>query len=95
MTAEETSPGNGFAPLADHPRDEGRRSAALAELIAGSALTAGTIAVVAVLSLGVARAENVGSLAHPSGAVGIATLLGFLFAAMSCLTALAIYGKNR
>ena len=95
MTTEEPTPGNGFAPPAGHPRGEQRRGAAVAELIAGSALTAATIAVVAVLSLGIARAEGVSSLAQTDGAVGIATLGGFLFAAMSCLTALAIYGTRR
>jgi hypothetical protein len=95
MIADDTTPENGFASRADHPRDEKRHRAALAELIAGAALTTGTIAVVAVLSLGIARAENVAGLVHPDGAVSIATLLGFLFAAMSCLTALAIYGNNR
>lgn len=53
----------GFVPPAHSPLGQERRIAALAELIASAALTAATIAVVAVLSLGIARADAAERLA--------------------------------
>jgi len=53
------SPGSagGFAPPADRRPGQGRRSAALAELIASTALAVSIVVVVATVSLGLARAD--------------------------------------
>jgi hypothetical protein len=77
----------GFTPPANRPLGCERRTAAVAELIASAALALSTLAVVTVMSVGIAHANPVdGVVGHEGSVFGMALLLGLIFLGLSGLT---------
>jgi len=84
---------SGFTPPQSRALGDERRRVALAELIAIVGLAVSTIVAATVVSVGIARADVIGSLArHDSGVIGMALLLGLIFVGMGGLT---VVGSNR
>jgi len=87
---------SGFTPPPSRALGVERRRVALAELIAIAGLALSTIVAATVVSVGIARADVIGSLVrHDSGALGVALLLGLIFVGMGGLTAAAGRKPNK
>ena len=77
----------GFTAPTDRTLGSERRTAALAEMIAGIALAVSTIVVATVVSAGIANAGVAdGVIGHEGSMFGIALLLGLIFIGMGGLS---------
>jgi len=78
---------NGFTPPVGHSLGNGRRRAALAELVTTAALALSTLVVATVVSAGIARANVAdGVVGHEGSLFGIALLLGLIFIGVTGFT---------
>ena len=83
--------GSGFTAPTDHALGHERRRVAVASLIASAALAFATVVVVAVVSVGIARANVVDNVIDNEGSLfAVALLLGLLFIGMGGLTMLSL-----
>jgi hypothetical protein len=81
----------GFLPPAGRKLGRERRTAAIAELVAGIALALGTVIAATVVTVGIARADVAGDVVgHEGSLFAVALVLGLLFIAMGGLTALSL-----
>ena len=80
----------GFMAPAQRTLGSGRRTVAVAQLIASLALILSTAAAAIVVSIGIAQADVVGNVVdNESGLFAIALVLGLLFIGMGGLTILS------
>jgi hypothetical protein len=78
---------SGFTPPASRSLGTERRTAALAQLVAGAALALSTIVAVTAVSVGIARASVVDGVVGNEGSLfGVALLLGLIFVGMGGLS---------
>jgi len=91
-TMHSPSHDTGFAPPTRRALGNERRT--IAELIATTALAAGTVVVAAAVSAGIARASAVAAIATDDGSFAIAVFFGALLAGMGWLTAMALGRKQ-
>ena len=83
---------NGCAP--PQPAGGKRRSILFVELVTTAALALSTAVAVTAVSIGMARADVIGSVTHGDGAsLAIAIFMAILFSAMGGLTALMARGR--
>jgi len=86
----------GFVPPAGRKLGRQRRIAAVAELIAGTALALGTIVAATVVTVGIARADVIGDVVgHEGSLFAVALVLGLLFIGMGGLTVLSLPGEKQ
>jgi hypothetical protein len=83
----------GFAPPSSRSLGNERRSVALVQLVASTALAVCTIVVATVVSAGIAHANVAdGVIDHEGSVFGVALLLGLVFIGMS---GLSVMPRNR
>ena len=85
----------GFTAPNGRALGNGRRTVALAELVAIVGLALSTIVAATVVSVGIARANVVGNVIDNEGSLfTVALLLGLIFIAMGGLTAFTLPGHK-
>ena len=83
----------GFAPPATRPLGRTRRTVAMAELLAGIGLAAGTIVAATAITAGIARADGVVAIAvQPTASVSFALMIALLAASIGGLLAITLIG---
>jgi hypothetical protein len=92
----QTNEQTGFAPPPTRPLGRERRSVAVAELLAGVGLAAGTLIAATVITAGIARADVAPVLpSQHTGLTAVAVMLGVVFVGMGGLTAISLAPSRR
>jgi hypothetical protein len=83
----------GFVPGSDSQRARRRRTAALAQLVAGTALTAALVITITAVSIGIAGAAPRPAVGGGTG-VAVATFLAVLLIGLAGLAAFALHERR-